>query len=120
MAKITAVLLVVTMFPARLVAQSADRIYEQLSKMPARAEVEVKLRSGASIRGRIVRFDKTQMELSGQPQPVPLTEIRSVKQIKPRTRPVWNPFTGFMSWKQAAITATALVLVGVLVAKNTR
>lgn len=94
------------------------RIYKELSRLPPDAEVDVRLLNGTRIRGHVIRYDKTELVLAEHTAPIPLTDIKSVKQVRRQT--VWNPLTGFArSWKVAVIVVGVL-LIGIYAAKNTR
>ena len=102
--------------------QSPDRalkIFEQLSKLPPNAEIQVRLLDGTRAMGVVARYDKTELVLVGRPTPVLLTDIRSLKRVHHGV--AWNPLTGFApSLKVALIAAGAILLVGILAAKSTR
>src|SRR3954454_11390154 len=113
------VIAIVLVFSLVSFAQQPGAIYDKLAKLPANAEVEVKLVSGAKVRGTLLGFDRSEVRLSGQPSPILLTEVKAVKQI--HAPPVWSPLWGFAgNWKAAAIFAGVMVLVIVVVATNTR
>lgn len=113
------VIALVLIFPLLGFAQSSNPVYDKLAKIPANAEIEVRLTSGARIQGRLLRFDQKEVQISGQTTPIPISEIKSVKQVK--RAPVWSPIWGFAgNWKNAAILAGVFVVVIVVVATNTR
>ncbi len=100
----------------------AARIHARLSKLPRNAEIEVRLQNKSRVRGHLVRFDRRELVLAGHTNPIPLADVKSLKELKPpRQGPAWNPLTGFISsWKQAVIVGGLLVGVVVLVKTNTR
>ncbi len=99
----------------------AVKIHARLEKLPANAEIEVRLQNGNRIRGHVKSFDQTELVLAEHPNPIALSEVKSLKEVKPpRQGPSWNPATGFLSWKAAIVVGALFVGLIVLVKTNTR